>query len=47
MEHCLIQKDEILKMASKMAVRYASKTYMTDILGKHFNFYFDGCLEAK
>ena len=31
----LIQKVEILKMASKMGVSYASKTYMTDILDKN------------
>ena len=31
----LIQKVEILKMASKMAVSKASKTYMTDILNKN------------
>ena len=30
----LIQKVEILKMASKMAVSLASKTYMTDVLDK-------------
>ena len=37
----LIQKVEILKMASKMAVSLASKTYLTDILNKkHFNFDF-------
>ena len=30
----LIQKVEILKMAYKMAVSYASKTYMTDVLNK-------------
>ena len=30
----LIQKVEILKMASKMAVSRASKTYMTDIINK-------------
>ena len=48
----LIQKVEILKMASKMSVSLASKTYLTDILNKntlkHFNFdFFYGCLEAK
>ena len=31
----LIQKVEILKMASKMAVSLASKTYLTDILNKN------------
>ena len=31
----LIQKVEILKMASKMAVSKASKTYMTDVLDKN------------
>ena len=31
----LIQKVEILKMTYKMAVSYASKTYMTDILYKN------------
>ena len=31
----LIQKVEILKMAAKMAVSSASKTYMTDILDKN------------
>ena len=31
----LIQKVKILKMASKMAVSQASKTYMTDILDKN------------
>ena len=36
----LIQKVEILKMASKMAVTKASKTYMTDILNKN-TLYFD------
>ena len=44
----LIQQVEILKMASKMAVSQASKTYMTDILDKNtliFTFY--GSLEAK
>ena len=44
----LIQKVEILKMASKMAVSLASKTYLTDILNKNtliLTFY--GCLEAK
>ena len=44
----LIQKVEILKMASKMTVSEASKTYMTDILDKNtllLTFY--GCLEAK
>ena len=30
----LFQKVEILKMASKMAVSYASTSYMTDILDK-------------
>ena len=41
MEHFLIQKIEILKMASTMAVSKASKTYMTDIIDqKHFNFDF-------
>ena len=30
-----IQKVEILKMASKMAVSLASKTYLTDILNKN------------
>ena len=35
----LVQKVEILKMASKMAVSYVSKTYMTGILDKkHFKF---------
>ena len=41
MEHYFDPKVEILKMASKMAVSYASKTYMTDILDKkhlHFDF---------
>ena len=44
----LIQKVEILKMASKMAVSWASKTNMTDILDKNtlmLTFY--GCLEVK
>ena len=37
----LIQKVEILKMASNMAVSEASKTSMTDIRDiKHFNFDF-------
>ena len=31
----LIQKVEILKMASRMAVSWASKTYMTDVLDKN------------
>ena len=31
----LIQNVEILKIASRMAVKYASKTYMTDILDKN------------
>ena len=31
----LIQKVGILKMASKMSVSQASKTYMTDILDKN------------
>ena len=44
----LIQKVEILKMASKMAVSQASKTYMTDILDKNtLILTFFGCLEAK
>ena len=44
----LIQKVEILKMASKMAVSQASKTYMTHILDKNtLNLDFFGCLEAK
>ena len=44
----LIQKVEILKMAPKMDVSLASKTYMTDILDKNtlmLTFY--GSLEAK
>ena len=44
----LIQKVEILKMASKMAVISASKTYMADIFDKNTlisTFY--RCLEAK
>ena len=44
----LIQKVEILKMVSKMAVSLASKTYMTNMLNKNtliLTFY--GCLEAK
>ena len=44
----LIQKVELLKMASKMAVILASKTYIADILDKNtliLTFY--GCLEAK
>ena len=48
MDIILIQKVEILKMASKMAVSLASKTYMTDVLDKNtlvLTFY--GCLEAK
>ena len=37
----LIQKVELLKMASKMAVSYATKTCMTDILDKNtFNLIF-------
>ena len=43
-----IQKVELLKMVSKMAVSLASKTYLTDILNKNtliLTFY--GCLEAK
>ena len=44
----LIQKFEILKMASRMAFNLASKTYLTNILDKkNIYFYFDGCLEAK
>ena len=45
----LIQKVEILKMASKIAVSYASKTYMTYILDKKHTLIstFYGCLEAK
>ena len=36
MEHnVLIQKVEILKMASKMAVNWAPKTYLTNILYKN------------
>ena len=35
MEHYLIQKVEILKIASKMVVSWASKTYITDILDKN------------
>ena len=31
MEHFLIQKAEILKIASKMAVSVALKTYLTNI----------------
>ena len=35
----IIERFEILKMASKMAVSLAPKTYMTNILDKeHFNF---------
>ena len=34
MEHFLIQKVEILKMASKVAVSQSSKTYMANILDK-------------
>ena len=35
----LIERFEIFKMASKMAVSYAPKTYMTNIIDKkHFNF---------
>ena len=48
MDSILIQKVEILKMASKMAVSKAFKTYKTDILDKNnlmLTFY--GCLEAK
>ena len=44
----LIQKVELLKMASKMAVSLASKTYLTDILNKNtLTLTFYGCLEAK
>ena len=46
MEHnILIQKVEILKMASKMAV----KTYLTNIIDNNpfYCFYFNGCLGAK
>ena len=44
----LIQRVEILKMASKMAVNQAPKTYLTNILDKNpFYFYFYGYLEAK
>ena len=44
----LIQKVEILKMASNMAVNKASKTYMTDILDKNnLILTLNGCLEAK
>ena len=45
----LIQKVEILKMASKMAVISASKTYMADILDKKNTLIstFYRCLEAK
>ena len=42
----LIQKVEILKMASKMAVIYAPKTYLTNILNKNnfdFDFYVHVC----
>ena len=35
----LIQKVEILKMASKMAVNWVSKTYLTNIFDKK-RFYF-------
>ena len=39
---------KILKMASKMAVSLASKTYMTDILDKNtLMLTFNGSLEAK
>ena len=39
----LIQKVDILKMASKMAVNKDQKTYLTNILNKNqFYFYFDG-----
>ena len=43
MEHFLIQKVEIYKMESKMAVSKAPKTYSTNILNNHFNFEFYGC----
>ena len=44
----LIQKVELLKMASKMAVSYDPKTYMTDILDKtNYILTYKGCLEAK
>ena len=44
----LIQKVEILKMASKVAVSEASKTYMTDILDKNtLMLAFYECLEAE
>ena len=40
----LIQKVEILNMASKMAVSWAPKTYLTYTLNKnHFNFDLYGC----
>ena len=41
MEHGFDSEFEILKMASKMAVSLAPKTYLTNILNKnHFNFEF-------
>ena len=41
MEHnVLIQKVEILKMASKMAVNLVPKTYLTNILDKTDFFFF-------
>ena len=44
----LIQKVEIVKMASKMAVSYASKTYMTDILDENILIWtFYGCLKQR
>ena len=44
----LIQKVEILKMVSKMAVSLASKNYMTNMLNKNtLILTFHGCLEAK
>ena len=40
----LIQKVEILKMAFKMAVSKAPKTYLTNIFNKnHLNFVSYGC----
>ena len=44
----IIERFEILKMASKMAVSKAPKTYMTHILDqKHFNFDFLWMFRSK
>ena len=44
----LIQMAEILKMASKMAVSWSPKTYLTNLLDENILILtYLGCLEAK